>query len=150
MAFDPEELEELIALGKIARLQEVAWNALEVGLDGPAILSVASLNDSDGWELDRIFPKAMSEMGIQQLDTVVAARRWALRTAKRILLENDDPLKYVGEFQQLWIRSGYDSAHPLRRLGTLDDEVYLARQFGEDDDSIRTWVRKALQEVLIS
>jgi hypothetical protein len=87
----------------------------------------------------------MLEMGLAQVSRGIAAIRLAKKRAKEILERAEDPLKQTQEFERLWIDAGYPSE--MRSLGTLDDEVYLARG-GESDEAIRKWVVRRLHEFI--
>ena len=147
MAFDPELVAAQIALGLIRseQIPSVAWDALEAGLDGPAIRRLAALNAPTGFEIDEILPAAMKEMGLSAMAVPEAAKRVAKARVRSILNSGDDPLKYTREFETLWIHSGY--ANEIVDIGTLDDLVIYARTH-ESPDEIREWVRKTLTAFL--
>jgi hypothetical protein len=50
MFFDRKLLEEQVALKRIHHIQKLAWDALEAGLDGPAIRRLAALEKPSSLE----------------------------------------------------------------------------------------------------
>jgi hypothetical protein len=68
--------------------------------------------------------------------------------AQKILLGSDDPLKHLRDFESLWIRADYPNS--LAALGTLHDEVWLARSFGRSVSDIRELVTSTLSNFVRS
>ena len=60
----------------------------------------------------------------------------------------EDPLRYIRNFQGLWIRAAY--ARELTSLGTLDDEVSIAQTTGQSQALIREWVTSRLKDFVRS
>ena len=65
-------------------------------------------------------------------------------SAQDILRGGEDPLRYIHNFQGLWIRAAY--ARELTILGTLDDEVSIAQSSGQSSALIREWVTDRLRD----
>ena len=147
MPFDRSIIEAQMTLGLIfsSDMPSIACDALEAGLDGPAIRRLAALESPTFFEVREILPRAMLEMGLVQVSSGVAAIRLAKKRANEILERGEDPLKQTQEFERLWIDAGYP--FEMRSLETLDDEVYLARA-GESDEAIRKWVVRRLHEFI--
>lgn len=146
MSFDCELVEARLALGLIGsdEMPKLAWDALEAGLDGRAIRRLAALEHPTFFEVDEVLRDAMKEMKLQHIEALDAARRLTRSIATEILRTSTDPIRQVGQFEQLWIRAGYPSE--LAPYGNLEDEVSVARQMGSSNDKIRTWVIARLKE----
>jgi hypothetical protein len=86
----------------------------------------------------------MEEMSLSHLPTREAALRLAKLWAADILRENSDPSRRTREFERLWIRADYSKE--LQEVGTLDDEVYLAREMGQSEELIREWLQQRLKD----
>ena len=107
MPFDPHLVEAKLALGMIGpdEFPALAWEALEVGLDGPSIRRLAALIMPTGWETDQLVPAFMMEAGLERISHQESSVRLARRLARRILSEGLDPLAYSREFELLWIKA---------------------------------------------
>lgn len=145
MPFDRELVEAELALNRIgtADMPELAWNALEAGLDGPATRRLAALHFPTFFEVREILPKVMREWGLMQLSREQAASKLAKRRAREILQSKSDPLRHVGDFYQMWFEASY--CHELAEYGPLAELVYVARCSGETDDQIRAWLLEKLE-----
>lgn len=86
----------------------------------------------------------MQELGISHITVSRAAVRMARNIAQRILNGGDDPMKHLRDFESLWIRANYPT--DLAALGTLDDEVRIARGSGQSEAQIRQWVASTLSD----
>jgi hypothetical protein len=126
--FDPNLVEAKLALGRIGpeEMPALAWDALEAGLDGPAIRRMAALVNPSGWQTDQIIPAFMKEAGLQRISIEKASVRMARNLARRILCEGLDPLAYSRDFELLWIHSDHPRA--IQDLGMLEDQKYLVHQ----------------------
>jgi hypothetical protein len=149
VTFDRRTVEAQLSLGLIASrdMPKIAWDALEAGMDGPAIRRLAALDSPTYFEVRDILSRAMEEMGLTNISRNVAALRLAKNLANDILASGSDPLKYQREFFLLWIRSGYP--RELQSVGNLRDEIHVACTLGrlsEDQDKIRDWVNARLRE----
>jgi hypothetical protein len=144
MPFDRAEVEARLALNLIASadMPSVGCDALEAGLDGPAIRRLAILERPTYFEVAEVLPRAMRELGLAQISLGEAALRIARRMAREILASGDDPLHHVRDFESLWISSHY--APEITALGTLYDDVWIA-QSGSSDKKIRAWVADLLK-----
>ena len=148
MPLDRELWEARLTLNLVTsdEMPKLAWDALESGLDGPAIRRLASLVRPTWFQVEELRADATKEMKLSSLTIDEAACRLARRRAQEIVQSGDDPLRYTREFEQLWIRSGYSSQ--ITSLGTLDDEVYVSRYMGRSDVEIRQWVLQKLKDSL--
>jgi hypothetical protein len=127
-------------------MPKLAWDALESGLDGPAIRRLASLVRPTWFQVEELRAEATKEMKRSSLSIDEAACRLARRRAQEIVRSGDDPLRHTREFEQLWIRSGYSKQ--ITSLGTLDDEVNVSRYMGRTEVEIRQWVLQKLKDSL--
>jgi len=143
VSFDRAMIEAQLALGLIvsSRMPNIAVDALEAGLDGPAIRRLAALDSPTHFEVRDVLPRAMQEMGLVDVSREVAASRLATRRAKEILERGEDPLKHTRDFERLWIDAGYPRA--LAPVGNLDDELYIANM---EEKEGRKFVIKRLRE----
>jgi hypothetical protein len=146
--FDPEIVEEQLALGMIASSDtpKIAWDAMEAGLDGPAIRRLGSLEEPTWSEAEGALAKAMEEMHLRRLAIGEAALRFARRRARDILQSGADPLRHTEEFWQLYLHSGY--ASEIVEFGTLHDEAHAAHCAGTSDAKIREWLIDELKNLL--
>jgi hypothetical protein len=147
MAFDPQLAEARLALDFVLsdEMPSLAWDALESGLDGPAIRRLAAMERPTVFEVMEILPKAMEEMRLVRLSVDQAARRLADHRAREILRTGEDPLRCTREFECIWIRAGYPRG--ILEYGTLYDDVSVARQMGHTEQGIRNWLIQRLQEL---
>lgn len=146
MVFDRELIEARLALSLILSedMPSVAVDALDAGLDGPAIRRLAILEHPTYFEVAEALPRAMRELGLSQIRTEEAALRIARQMIREILQREDDPVKHLGDFESLWIHADY--AEEISGLGTLDDEVLIARTMGQSEEQIRQWVTSTLRD----
>ena len=145
MPFERELVEARIALNQIASadMPKVAWDALEAGLDGPAIRRLSALVQPTYFEVAEVLPRAKKELGITEISIGEAALRVARQIAREIIETGDDPLRHVRDFESLWFRSNY--AHEISNLGTLRDDVWIAQSGGRSDEEIRQEVVSILK-----
>ena len=125
-------------------MPKIAWDAMEAGLDGKFIRRLGALDSPTYFQVMEVLPLAMREMGLVKLDRGQAALRLAKRRAEELLERDEDPLKHTRDFENLWIEAGYPKE--LRTVGTLDDDVYIARDGGQSDNEIRGWILAHLKE----
>ena len=146
MAFDRDQIEARLALDLIASadMPQIAWDALEAGLDGKAVRRLAVLENPTYFEVAEVLPRVMQELELAQIPTAEAAVRVARKIAKDVLNSGDDPLEHIRDFWSLWIRSDY--THEISGLGTLYDDVYVARSRGRSDEEIREEVKSILKD----
>lgn len=104
MSFDPRFVEAQLALNRISStdLPRIAWEAIEAGLNGPAIRRLAALDAPTFFELREILPAAMNEMHLIKLDKGEAALRLARARAIYILTSNSDPLRHLRDLELMW------------------------------------------------
>jgi hypothetical protein len=147
VAFDPQLVEARLALGLIGpdQMPALAWDALEAGLDGPSIRRLAALISPSGWEADRIIPAFMAESGLKSISPQEAAIRVARQLARRILLEELDPLSYSRDFEALYIRADYPKA--IQEVGSLDDQKAVAVHMGQSEAELREYARGVLRSL---
>lgn len=145
MPFERELVEARIALNLIASadMPKVAWDALEAGLDGPAIRRLSALIQPTYFEVAEVLPRAKEELGITEISVGEAALRVAKQIAREILETGDDPLRHVQDFESLWFRSNY--AYEISSLGTLRDDVWISQSGGRSDEEIRQEVVSILK-----
>lgn len=148
MPLDRELWEARLTLNLVTsdEMPKLAWDALESGLDGPAIRRLASLVRPTWFQVEELRAEATKEMKLSSLSIDEAACRLARRRAQEIVQSGDDPLRHTREFEQLWIRSGYSKQ--ITSLGTLDDEVNVSRYMGRTEVEIRQWVLQKLKDSL--
>jgi len=146
MRFDREVIEARLALKLIpsSDMPSIAWDALEAGLDGPAIRRLAALDQPTWFEINEVLPNAMREMGLSSITAREGASRYAARRASEILQSSADVLKFTQEFEQLWIATGYENE--IVQLGVLhEDVVEVGRLMGHSEQEIRESVRQQLE-----
>ena len=97
MPFDREQIEARLALDLIASadMPQIAQDALEAGLDGPATLRLAILERPTYFEVAEVLPRVVNELGLAQITIGEAALRVAKETAREILRNGHDPLRHV-------------------------------------------------------
>jgi hypothetical protein len=146
VSFDRDQIEAKLALDLIASadMPQVALDALEAGLDGPATRRLAILEHPTYFEVAEVLPRVRQELGLTQITVGQAALRIARQIAREFLLTSDDPLRQVRIFELLWVRSGY--AKEIQTLGTLHDEVWVAQSMGRSDAQIRDWVMSIFKD----
>jgi len=144
--FDRDQIEARLALNLIASadMPQIAWDALEAGLDGPATRRLAALEHPTYFEVAEVFPRVRQELGLTEITVGQAALRVAKQIARDILDKGDDPLRHVQTFESLWVRSGY--AKDIQALGTMHDDVWIAQSMGRSDEQIRSWATTILKE----
>jgi hypothetical protein len=147
MPFDPKLVEAQLALRRIATtdMPNLAWEALEAGLDGPATRRLAALHFPTFFQVREILPKLMQEWGITKLSPAQAALKLAKRRAGEILQSNEDPLKHARDFFQMWVEAGYSLE--LKEYGELGEEVYVALECGEPENEVRARLREKLKSL---
>jgi hypothetical protein len=147
MAFEPRVAEARLALNLISttEMPKLAWEALEAGLDGPAIRRLAAFEFPTFFQVQEVLPQAMKEMRLARLDKTAAALLLAKLRAQEILARNLDPFKHLRDFEQVWIESDY--CRELQDFGNLDDEVHVARSMGQPEHEIRTWLLGRLEKL---
>jgi len=150
VAFDTKLIEAQIALKLITpeNMPRIAWDALESGLDGPAIRRLAALDNPTYFEVADLLPGVMQELGISQIAVSRAAARMARNMAQLVLDGADDPMKHLCDFESPWIRANYPT--DLAVLGTLEDEVWIAQASGQSEAQIRQWVTSTLSDFVNS
>ena len=148
MSFDPKVVEAQLALDRIYALDmpKLAWDALEAGLDGPAIRRLASLDFPTPFQIRDVLPLAMEEMHLAKISQGEAALRLAKIRASEILQSGADPLSHLRDFEQLWIQTDY--CRELQDCGNLDDEVNVARCTGTPEAEIREWLLERLRKLV--
>jgi hypothetical protein len=147
MAFNRQLAEARLALDFVLsdQMPSLTWDALESGLDGPAIRRRAAWEHPTVFEVMEILPKAMEEMQLVRLSVDRAARRLADHRAREILRTGEDPPRSTREFELMWIRAGYPVE--AQEFGTLDDDLSVARLSGRTEQEIRQWLIERLNEL---
>ena len=147
MAFGPRVIEAHLALNLIGatEMPKLAWDALEAGLDGPAIRRLAALEFPTVFQIREVLPNAMEEMRLAKIPVGEAAIRLAKIRAQEILSSNSDPFKHLRDFEHLLIQTDY--CRELRDYGNLDDEVHVARCMGRPESEIRGWLLARLEKL---
>ena len=148
MPFDREIVEARLALDLIRsnEMPKIAWDALEAGLDGPAIRQLAALEKPTWFQVREVLPQAAKEMQLAKVPIGEGAYRIARRRAQEILETGADPTRYTHELEYLCIRAGWPNE--LSGYGVLDDEVYIARENGRPETEIRDWLIQRLKELV--
>jgi hypothetical protein len=149
MPFDARAAETRIALDLIGStdMPRLAWDALEAGLDGPAIRRLAALEFPTVFQIRELLPRVMEELHLVPMRRGQAALQLAKMRAQEILRSELDPLQHLRDFEYLWIQADYCSE--LSAYGNLDDEVHVARCMGQSEQEIRAWVLKRIQELAV-
>ena len=147
MAFDPKVVEAQLALNLVSTtdMPKLAWDALEAGLDGPAIRRLAALEFPTAFQVREVLPSVVKEMHLAKIGEVEAALRLAKLRAQEILRSNSDPFKHLRDFEHLWIQAHY--CRELQEYGNLDDEVYVARSMSQPEPEIRAWLMERLKKL---
>ncbi len=148
MPFNRELVEAQLTLGLISStdMPKLAWDALEADLDGKAIRRLSAFVQPTPFEVAEVLPKAMEEMSLSHLSIEEAALRLAKLRAAEILKEGLDPFRYTREFEGLWIRTDYSKA--LEEVGTLKDDVFVARERGQSETLISEWLLQRLRDFI--
>jgi hypothetical protein len=128
-------------------MPKLAWDALEAGLDGPAIRRLAALEFPTAFQVRELLGHAMEELGLVKMSKEQAAIQLARMRAREILRSESDPLQHLRDFEHLWIEADY--CRELVDYGNLDDEVYVARSMGQPEQEIRAWVMKRIQNLAV-
>ena len=123
---------------------QIAWDALEAGLDGPATRRLAALEHPTYFEVAEVLPRVRQELGLTEIAVEQAALRVAKQIVREILDKSDDQLRHVQTFESLWVRSGY--AKDIQALGTMHDEVWIAQSMGRSDEHILDWGTSILKD----
>ena len=126
-------------------MPRLAWDALEAGLDGPALRQLAALDFPTFFQVQEVLPRAMAEMHLSQMDKVQAGLRLAKLRAQEILESKSDPFLHLGDFNHLWIATDY--CRELTDYGPLADDVYVARCMGQSEQEIRNWLNERLNKL---
>ena len=149
MSFDRELIEAALVLEMIpaSGMPELARDALEAGLDAATIRYIAALEQPTSFEVATLLPKAKEETGLREVTKGEAALRVGKELAAGILAHRtaDDPLPLscAEQFEWLWIKAG--NPQELRSVGTLCDEIDLAKMKGQTISQIREWVTERLR-----
>ena len=150
MPFDRSFIEAQLALKLISAedMPKLAWDAMEAGMDGPALRRLGAMVKPSWSEVECVLPNARKEMQLTEVKIKEAACRLARRHAQEILETGKDPLLFTREFEFLWIHAGYPTE--IAAYGTLRDEGSVARQMGRSERDIRIWLTKTLEELVAS
>ena len=147
MAFNPKIAEAQLALNLISatEIPKLAWDALESGLDGPAIRRLAAMDLPTSFQIAEAMGPAMAELGLTKISASEAAVRLAKHRAQEILRANSDPMKHLRDFEHLWIESDYCAE--LSEYGNLVDEVYVAQLDNQPEAEIHDWVTERFKRL---
>ena len=123
-----DEIDRANALWTLERLSSedlpsVAWDALEIGFDGPALRRVAALDKPSSFEVGELFRKALSEMGKSALSKPEAAMLLAKEIAQQVISGNKKPLEGASEIWRLACQS--DFPEQITIFGALDVDCYI-------------------------
>lgn len=148
MPFDHEIIEARLALDLISsnKMPEVAWDALEAGLDGPAIRRLAALENPTWFQVQDVLPQAAHKMQLAKVTVGEGACRIARRRAQEILETGADPTHFTREFEYLCIRG--DWPDEISEYGILGEEVYVMRENGSSQAEIRNWLVQKMRDLL--
>jgi hypothetical protein len=146
--FDPKLIEARLALDLIASadMPSIAIDALEVGLDGPAIRRLAALEKPSYFEVRDLLTPALAEMRLLKIPAGLASLRLAAQIAREALPDEKGYLRRLYELHWLWIKAGYPKES--REAGTLYDDVSVAEFTGQSEEKIRDWVRARLEGLI--
>jgi len=147
MGFDPKATEARLALSLILStdMPRLAWDALEAGLDGPAIRRLAALESPSACEVQKLLPRAMEEMHLARRDKAEAALLLAKMRAQEIVRSGADLFQHLRDFEYFWAQADFCSE--LCDYGTLEDEVHVARYMGQSEQEIRGWVMEKIRKL---
>jgi hypothetical protein len=147
VAFEPRVAEARLALNLIAStdMLRLAWDAMEAGLDGPAIRLLAAFEFPTFFQVQEVLPQAMQEMGLANMQKGDAALLRAKKRAQEIVGNNSDPFKHLRDFEHLYVETDY--CGELQDYGSLDDEVHVARSMGQPEHEIRIWLMQRLKKL---
>lgn len=150
MPFDRELIEARLAIDDIPpeEMSRIAWDALEAGLDGPAIRRLAAFEQPTHFEVRDVLPRAMEEMCCARLSVAEGALRLAKRRAGEIVSGREDTRSGVERLAMLWWRTGY--LKELAGVGTLDEDAWVMHHRGASDEEIREWLITELKEFISS
>jgi hypothetical protein len=149
VTFDREMIEAALALEIIppAGMPELAWDALEAGLDGRAIRRLAALEQPTYFEIAPLLSEAKAEMGLSELTKGEAALRIGKLLAAEILARRtaDKPLPRccAKQFEWLWMKAGFP--RELESVGTMNDDIQIAYSMGQSPSEVREWVTEKLR-----
>jgi hypothetical protein len=143
--FDRELIEASLVLGLIPPdgMPAVAWDALEAGLDGPAIRRLAAFENPTAFQVAEVLPKAKVEMRLTELAPGEAALRLARLLAAEILKKGEVALCCAKQFEWLWIRAGFP--REIESVGTMNDAIQIAYSMGQTPSEVREWVTERLR-----
>jgi hypothetical protein len=118
-------------LGKLpySDLPDVARDALELGIDGPAIRRLASLHKPSYFGVGDLFDRALREMGIEQWSKRDAAVFLAREIGRDILAGKKEPLGGAEEIWELCVAADYPKE--LTIFGELDQEFNIPQLLEE-------------------
>jgi hypothetical protein len=143
--FDGELIEASLALGIIPPdgMPAVAWDALEAGLDGPAIRRLAAFENPTAFQVAEVLPKAKAEMRLTELGPGDASLRLARLLAAEIMAHGEVNLCCAKQFEWLWIKAGF--SRELESVGTMNDDIQIAYSMGQTPSEVREWLTERLR-----
>jgi hypothetical protein len=128
---DIERLRALWTLGKLSAkdLPPFAWQALELGYDGPALRRLAAFESPTFFEIGDLFEKVNREMGRHPMAKRDAAILLAKEIAGKVLSREKERLTGAYEIFLL----GYDSGMPdeIMLFGGLDQDFDIPTIYQE-------------------
>ena len=121
----PDPIDRANALWTLGRLSSqdlpsVAWDALEIGFDGPALRRLAALNRPSYFEVGDLLSKALLEMSKSVFSKPEAAMLLAREIAQQVVAGHKDPLKGASEIWRLACQSDFPKEITL--FGGLDQD----------------------------
>jgi hypothetical protein len=118
-------------LGKLpySELPDLACNALELGIDGPSIRRLASLQKPSYFEVGHLFEQALREMGFRQWSKRDAAVFLSKAIGREVLAGQKEPLSGADEIWELCCAGDY--RQELLVFGQLDQEFQIPQLLGE-------------------
>jgi hypothetical protein len=87
VTFDRNQIEARLAFNLIgsADMPQIAWDAMEAGLDGPATRRLGALVHPTYFKVAEVMPKVMQELELSHIPIGEAALRVAKELAREIL-----------------------------------------------------------------
>ncbi|MFH0727106.1 MAG: hypothetical protein V2B19_12300 [Pseudomonadota bacterium] len=113
----------ILDLLAIDHLPEVALDALEVGLDTPALRMLAGLVSNEVEDAPQIFTQALKELGLPMLSRRDAACIYAISVSKQILNGELSPQDGADKLWEASIRVNNPDFHELDTFIYADSEL---------------------------
>jgi hypothetical protein len=128
-------------------LVDVACHALENGIEGPAIVEIAGMNNPARRDLEEIFPQLMNELGLVSKTMEQSGMIVARDIAEKIIDGETDPISGVGKLASIYNELKFKQE--LVGFFALNDEyqeVWINKdEFAKYLDNIKTEARVFLK-----